>query len=436
MKIGSYFPNRSQSTFYAMGADDCSLHFDLESLTEKQWLDHLANVELTALLQVATIAISKRADYLGLYDAFGQPPWDSVLKRYCEQFEACGIDIIPLEHFVFARKMDFYQDVATRLPDTELLSLYMTSGSNAILHKDEKAYEVSRNLNSKFHFAQHAPGFGINTPPTLTTTKAGLGEAVVQSFYEQHADADGAVMLKLLGLAGSRNVTAVTSVQAAQDYVAQYVDDMPVLLQKKLDLSAYQEMTVDLLVSEEEIRIANVRQILFADGLWVGNFVSDRHQITPPQQHKLLQVGEYVREHGYATAPGSNCGMDYFVGPDDELIVTEINARWTGGLLPMQALERVNNAQQDAVFCFDRVPADAMHDYLDFSQAHLPGVSRHGFSGVALGFSPFEHVVNGVSYVYVWQMVIGDFYQFRAAKNAALGPHVLPTIELITLPSG
>jgi len=82
MKIGSFFPNRPQSTFYAMAADDCSLHFDLDNLTEKQWADHVANLELTGMLQVAVIAISKPDDYVGLYEEFQKEEWSQTLRRY------------------------------------------------------------------------------------------------------------------------------------------------------------------------------------------------------------------------------------------------------------------------------------------------------------------------------------------------------------------
>ncbi len=47
----------------------------------------------------------------------------------------------------------------------------MVSGTNSALHKNPAALAVSRNLNSKFHFAVHAPAFGIPVPETYLTTK-------------------------------------------------------------------------------------------------------------------------------------------------------------------------------------------------------------------------------------------------------------------------
>ena len=77
----------------------------------------------------------------------------------------------------------FYEDISQQLPDTELLSLYMISGSNSVLHNDDRAYAISRNVNSKFHFAANAPAFGIPTPPTFVAKKGSLdGREAAEKF--------------------------------------------------------------------------------------------------------------------------------------------------------------------------------------------------------------------------------------------------------------
>ena len=55
LPIGPFSPGQAQSTYFAMYADDCELHFELSELTPKQRIDHAANVALTAMLQVALI---------------------------------------------------------------------------------------------------------------------------------------------------------------------------------------------------------------------------------------------------------------------------------------------------------------------------------------------------------------------------------------------
>ncbi len=435
MKVGSYFPVQAGSAFYAMGADDCSLFFDLDKLTEKQQIDHQANIALTAAWQVALIALGKPADWVGMFEEFAKPEWAPVVERYRRQFRAAGYATIPPEHVVFGRRDDFYDSLVGRVPDVDLVNLYMVSGSNAVLHRDPVALAVSRNLNSKFHFAAHAPAFGIPVPETYVTTKAGLDDPATAAFLDRHLAEDGAVMLKISGLAGARNVTVVDSLNAARDYVAQYDDTMDVLLQKKLNLADYTEMTCDLRVTDTEVSIANVRQILFAEGVWVGNYIPATYHLTAAQEGALLRVGEYARHHGIGAPEGNNCGIDYFVGPAGEIVVTEINVRWTGGLFPTQAIARIKPQGAEAVVCFDVVPTDQIGAYLDFVEAYPPGPEEGAFSTVSLGFSPFEQDIGGRPHVYVWHLVMGDYAAFHKAKLATLAPGVLPTTDLIRLPA-
>jgi hypothetical protein len=439
MKVGSFFPAQAGVTLCAMGGDDCSLFFDLGQLTEKQQADHQANMALTAMLQVALLALGKPTDHVAMFEDFQKEPWATILERYRRSFRIAGFETVPPEHVIHGRKLDFYDSLAGRLPAVDLVNLYMVSGSNAVLHQSANALAVSRNLNSKFHFARHAPAFGIPVPETLVTTKAGLADANVTAFLDRHLAEDGAVMLKISGLAGARNVTAVTSLAEARAYVAQFGPDMDVLLQKKLDFSRYTEMTADLRVTDREITIANVRQILFAQGLWVGNFVPRRAVLSPDQRAALLRVGEYARHHGIGDPEGNNCGVDFFIGPDGEIIVTEINVRWTGGLFPTQAVSQIRPEGVDTVVCIDLVPRDEMDAYLTFVEAHPPrpdgGPEAGDFACIALGFSPYEQDVGGRAQLYVWHIVLGDFAAFHRAKTATLAPDVLPTTDLIRLPA-
>ena len=435
MKAGSFFPVQAETALYAMGADDCSLFFDLNELTEKQQIDHAANQALTAALQVALIALGKPTDWVAMFDAFKTQPWAGLLERYRRQFLAAGYPSIPTDHVIHGTKDGFYDSLVAQLPPVDLINLYMVSGSNSVLHKDPAALTVSRNLNSKFHFAAHAPAFGIPVPETFVTTKAGLDDPATLAFAERHLSEDGAIMLKISGLAGARNVTSVTSLDEARDYVAQYGDEMDVLLQKKLNLADFTEMTADLRVTDTDISIANIRQILFADGVWVGNWVPKSYALAPGQEEALLRVGEYARHHGIGAPQGNNVGIDYFVGPNGEIIVTEINVRWTGGLFPTQAISRIKPEGIDAVVCFDIVPTEKADAYLDFVEAHPPGPDEGAFSCVSLGFSPFEQDIAGRKHIYVWHLVMGDWATFHRAKCADLGEGMLPTTDLIRLPT-
>ncbi len=433
MKAGSFFPDNHYSSFYAMAGDDCSLHFDLEELTEKQQADHLSNVELTAMLQVALACIGHSRDYLALYDAYQTEDWQTCIAHYHSLFNRMVSETIPMDQFSYHPKFDFYPSVAKVMeanPDlVDAANLYMSSGSNSVIHKNPELLAVNRNVNSKKHFAENAPAWGIPFPDTLVTTKGQLDSSGVSEFFAKHKNQ---IMVKLLGLAGARNVAALSSIDECRTMVAEYKDDMMVLLQEKLDADFYTEMTVDLVVSDSDIRIANTRKILFAEGLWVGNLIGDSVQLTPAQESLLLKVGEYARHHGYSSDIGSNCGIDFFVGDDGSVVVTEINARWTGGLFPAEVLKQLDHEDRDAVAFFDLVARDQRDTYLDFVDQHLVGEYKGYYAMVPLGIGCFEVPMDEGIFYYIWQIVVGDFESFKKAKQA-LGPSVMPTADLIRL---
>ena len=432
MRAASFFPGNHYSSLYAMAGDDCSLFFDLKNLTEKQASDHQSNVELTAMLQVALICIGHSKDHLALYEEYQEPAWKDTLHRYQDFFARMAPEIIPAKNLSYHPKDKFYESVASLIENhpylTDVANLYMTSGSNKIIHQDLELLSISRDVNSKKHFAEHAPAYGIPVPETLVITKKTLRSKTVARFFKKH---NNNIMLKLLGLAGSRNVMAVENIFEVEDHVAQYKSDMVILLQEQLDLNEYMEMTVDLIISDKEIRIANTRKILFADGLWVGNLIGDSVSLTEKQIRTLLKVGEYARHYGYVSQEGSNCGIDFFVGTNGDIIVTEINARWTGGLFPAQFLSQIDAEGRDAVPFFDMVLISERESYLDFIERYLVGEYEGDFAMAPIGFGCFSVPLDGEDYFYSWQMVLGDFESFRRVKKRELASGVMITSDII-----
>lgn len=420
----------------SMAGDDCSLHFDLDTLTAKQQQDHASNQVLTGMLQVALHFIAKPTDTVCLYDTFRTESWAADgLARYRAMFTRMGLAPPDEGRCQYHPREGFYESVAATPTDAVLENLYMTSGSNQPLHKDPVGLEVSRNLNSKVHFAAHAPAFGIPVPATLHCRKADLDGEKADAFVRAHGLP---MMLKILGLAGARNVVRIDSLDEAHAWLAEYDDDLDLILQAWLDPAQWQEMTVDLFVSNDDIHITNVRQILFADGLWVGNLMGPDVRLSPAQTAALLDVGRYAQAHGYRTETGFNLGIDYFVAREStdaahRLLVTEINARWTGGLFPAELVRRLNVSHEQVVAFIDLCPPARFGDYLNFVEHHLHPRDAQPFSIAPMGFAPFASDVEGTDYLYVWQIVIGDFEAFKAAKQTALGDDVLITAPIVSV---
>jgi len=433
---GPFVPTMSASTRYSMAGDDCSLHFDLSTLTPKQAADHASNQVLTAMLQVALLYIAKPTDEVCLYDTFQQPRWREALAAYRQRFVTMGLTPAALSQVQYHPMHDFYASVSRCPSDSATETLYMTSGSNLPLHNDAASLATSANLNSKVHFAAHAPAFGLTVPDTLHCSKAELDGPVVQDFFNKHPTP---IMLKTLGLAGARNVTQVMTPSAASDYVHEYAPTMDIILQQRLDTQHYTEMTVDLDVSERSIAVTNVRRILFADGLWVGNLMGGAVELPRHHEQALLQVGEYARSHGFQHPLGLNLGIDYFIRNPDapeslpELVVTEINARWTGGLFPAELVRRLGVEDQPVVASIDTCPPAAFERLQGFIDDHLytPGHSA-AFRIAPMGFAPFPVELDGQQQLFVWQLVIGDFEAFKAVRQASLDATILPTVPIIS----
>ena len=421
MKVNSFMPRQEGKVQFAISADDCLLHFEANERKARQLEDDRSIKDLISMLQVATLFLGKPEDRTCLYEAFAKQPWQQSLRVYRSMFEEMGLSPIPIEHIAYNPRSDFYAPLAAQSSDLlpELLTVYLISGSNRKVHETDRALEVSRDVNSKIMLARRAGGAGIPVPQTMVTRNAELESEHVESFIDSHGPV---VMLKIMGLAGARNVTEVSSVEAAQAYLADFPAHLEVVLQERLDVSEYTEMTVDLCVSDQDVFITNLRKILFADGLWVGNYLGPDLELSEQQRAPLLRVGEYLRQRGYSAPEGLNCGIDFFLNNETgEVVVTEINARYTGGLMPAFMLEQLAATDRPAIVCFALVERSKFDQYLAFNQAHLYGKSAAPFAAVPLGFSPYTQVIEGVEQVFVWQMVVGDLAAFNRAKRDALG---------------
>ena len=426
MQVGSFVPEQSGSVLYAMAGDDCSLHHDLGLLTPKQQVDHYENQVLTCALQVALTGLGKQVDHVALAEAFKEAPWNAHLRHYSQLFQKMGLVSVPSSNWQYHPLDGFYESVSQALPAVELLNLYMWSGSNLPLHQDRTALDMSRNVNSKLHFAQHAPIAGLPVPQTQVYAKAAIAAGDADHFFEANA---GGLMMKLLGLAGSRNVFKVNSTRQCLERIEEYDNEVLVLLQQVLDTGDWQEMTVDLTITPERIEISNVRELLFAGGKWVGNYLSPALKIADAHRDILYQVGEYARDHGYVSDRGVNCGIDYFISGDD-IMITEINARWTGGLFPAQYLRRLG-VEQSAVAFFDMVDCQDRAALEAFQSEHLYANGDTDFSYIPMGFTPFEMEIEGSARYFVWQIVVGDFAAFADAKARSLPESAFPTAHLI-----
>ena len=277
------------------------------------------------------------------------------------------------------------------------------------------------------HFSDHAPAAGIPVPVTKVFSKSDIQKGEAEDFFSKNQNG---LMVKLLGLAGARNVFMAANVEECLQSITEYDANLQVLLQEVIDTNRFQEMTVDLTITPKDIRISNVRKILFAGGKWVGNYIASDLVLTDKHNEELMKVGEYARNHGHVSEEGVNCGVDYFID-GDEVIVTEINARWTGGLFPAEFLRKLN-VKVPAIAFFDMVPIDQISTLKSFQSDHLYAADDlKSFGYIPMGFCPFNVDIDGKSNAFFWQIVTGDFQSFVDARKKILPDGSFPTSDSI-----
>ena len=108
-----------------------------------------------------------------------------MLSHYSEMFSAMGLDSVPEDQWQFHPLDGYYESVAASLPEVDLTNLYMISGSNEPLHQDPEALAVSRNVNSKLHFAEHAPQAGLPVPRTEVYSKRAIRDGEADRMFSE-----------------------------------------------------------------------------------------------------------------------------------------------------------------------------------------------------------------------------------------------------------
>jgi hypothetical protein len=431
MKFGSFSPGLKAPALHALCSDDVPLYFDMDNLTPKQAEDFMEMCVLVSQLQVCLMGISKPEDYIAMFNGVEQHPFNDMLKRYNGMMQKAGLSVVPLDHVIPAPVETFYQHLADNLPEVEIVDFLMVSRSNEVLHGSQDAIDVILNLNSKYHFAKNAPTFNIPVPESMAVQPPLAGNPDIEGLFKRH---ENQIMMKLDGMPGGRNVFEVSSVAEADKVLADiYPGATEVVLQQKLNLDDYEEWTVDLLVSDDAITVDNTRHILLSDGNWVGNHMPPQSPLTPEQEALLINVGEYARSFGFGTPEGSNMGIDYFIREDGDIIITEINPRWTAGLLPSEILKRLGKTDQHTIGYFDLIRVADYEQYLDYVEQRLPGMREASFDVMPIGFSPFSLEMEGETMCYVWLVVRGDFKTYREEVTSQFSPGNFPVVGQIPL---
>lgn len=429
MNVAPYFPDQEFPVLFAMSADEPYLYYPKGTLTEKHQAQAKLVMDIMAMFQVGMLILAKTTDSIAFYNAFQCSPWRHFLSWHHEILSCIFDDVTPKENFYYYPRDSFYQAIAADKQRQSFNNIIVSqmSHANEILHQDQLALLSSQLAHSKMELANRAHEFGIPVPPSMVCKRMDLSSQKVADIFSQY---ENQVILKISGMGGANNVAAVENPDQALEYLTGFPDDTPVLLQQKLDTSRYKEMTVDLHITERKAHIDNIRNVLVYDGLWIGNHMNSNLSLTESQKSTLLKVADYVHSVGYTNPHGLNCGIDFFIH-DDELLVTEINARWTGGMLASQVVKKLKLQSTDLYAFIDHIVISDMEKYMGFVEANIYDASEKSFAVIPIGFSPYVQNIEEQERILIWMSVVGDFAAFIAAKDDALGANEIITANKI-----
>ena len=421
--LGPFYPIQKDSSLFAMSAGDIFFQYDELTSMHREQRNH--SFQLVGMFQTITIFMGDIKDSAALYSTFLDKEWIDSFEWLYGCFHSTGLPIIQKENLHFLPPDTFYSDLAQLEHKNKNITVGAFCHENHFLSSLEGALQISQIVNSKMELARNANRYDIPIPPTLVTTKQRLHSGEVFSFIDDYGPE---VMMKISGLGGSFNVKRIQSPDEALRHIEEFSEETEVLLQKQLGSSEYREMTVDFVITDKECKIDNTREVLFADGMWVGNHLKRDLSLSEKQKEILLRCAKWLQSEGYCHPNGFVCGADFFLG-DNDLQVIEINGRWTGGQTVERAQKKLDVGSEDVYAFMDKLSFNKMKEYQRFVNENLYTIEAKvdTFKLFPLGIAPHikHEQENEVSMV--WIMVIGDIQAFVTAKEEALGAKELPT---------
>lgn len=428
-RLGPFYPIQKDSSLFAMYADETTIFAPHNKLTSVHREQREFVIRLIGMFQTAMIFIGDAKDSAALFSTFLDKEWIESFEWLYDCFLSSGLPIIQKERLHFLSKDNFYTDLAQVEHEGENIIVTSLCHENHSIFPTKGALDITQLVNSKMELARNADRYDIPIPPTLVTTKQRLHSGEVLSFIKDHGPQ---IMMKISGLGGACNVKRIQSPDEALQHIEEFSEETEIVLQKQLNPSEYREMTVDFMITDKECRIDNFREVLFANGMWVGNHLQKDLSVSEKQKEVLLRCAKWLQDEGYSHPNGYICGADFFLGNND-LQVIEINGRWTGGQATERVQKKLGIGSEDVYAFMDKVSPNRMKECQKFVREHLytVGAEVNSFKIFPVGISPHIEREKESEFIMLSIMVIGDIQAFTTAKEKALGTEELPTSHLV-----
>jgi hypothetical protein len=417
--IGPFHQDSNRAYLYCMIGDE-PLMFKRQNELNRYQRRHVSSMRFDILpWSMSFLPISRPDDEIFLDSLFLDSK--DFLQWHQDIYTKWELDLTRNIHFahpdkIYRRALDACKE--PRLTTTTCLSYAVNDCCDV-----SKELAASQRANSKIELVHRAKEAGFRIPHSVILKKADLQ---LSRLSEHFNFPNTELLLKTDGLGGGSNVRTFSAVDDCREFTGDFEPEALFVIQEKLDRKVYTEFITDFTVYPDRIDTLATRMKLTSGNRWFGNIYSPRFVPDCKQMENLWKCITNVQSLGYHSTAGFVCGIDYFQSKNDH-VITEVNARWTGGLPVQILLARLGLANQLVYSHLDQLSAIHLEKYRRFVEKHLymPNTSmpQEGrFKILPIAFSP--QFTDGSTYI--WIAVAGDYGAFHQAKEQGIASDALP----------
>lgn len=390
LNISPTIPSKVKRNIYCMMGDEALMFCSECTLSKVQYYQHSIINKIIPYYTMALIPVSNSHDILIIDEYYKK--YMSIFNKYIDIYRKYNLSFS--KNIVFTKQHNIYQKASeiSTIHDN-LISICFSYALNEYININNKL-KITALVNSKINLCNIALEAKLSIPFSVVVQKKDLVKI---------RTLENPFILKTDGMGGGFNVTLINSLQKLQNIIKPFTSQDYFVMQQVLDKTQYQEGIADFCIQKESIVLLNIRTKLVCDGKWFGNIFTSNNKILNLKQFtQLKKCINALRDIGYKSRSGLIVGIDFFFD-STEVYITDINARWTGGLPIALLRQKLNCEHNNGIAYVDKINKNNIQDYLEycntnFSQARVFPVS----------FGPSENR----NKFYVWTFIIGNYKQY------------------------
>ncbi|MBX9693182.1 MAG: hypothetical protein K2Z81_12410, partial [Cyanobacteria bacterium] len=356
--IGPYYPGTTApSLLYCMIGDEPLMFQRLEELSPHQQAHH-ASMRFNILpFAMCFLAISRSEDELFLDKSFLE--MEEFFDWHRGIYSRLNLETTSKLNFLEPDSI-YPQALATCTENQKVASVCFSYEIDKFT-SIEPLLAISKAVNSKIDLIERSIIADFKTPKSIILSREQLTESNIQKHFDFP---NQGLLIKSDGLGGGFNVCRIETIDDCKEFIENYPPETPFVVQSEIDPCHHGEFIADYLVTSASVKLLNIRLKLTTGDKWFGNVYSPSF-VSGDELTDLERCVEDVRARGYHSTEGYICGIDFFrpIDKSQTQLITDINARWTGGLPVAILIEKLGLQDRIVYSHLDEVFEDDLPSY-------------------------------------------------------------------------